>query len=138
MPVSFKELVEVFQFVSLGAIYENAAFLCRQSGKLYVHSEVVDEEELPDDIEDDEKYIQLPHKLQLDLGKPLVFAFTRQFLPDDYDEVRGIFSRKGGYARFKGMLQRKGALTQWYDFEAKAEEEALRDWCTLHSIELIE
>ena len=93
-------------------------------------------DELPDDIEDEKKYIRLPNKHQLDLGKPLVFAFIRRFLPDDYDEVRAIFSRRGAYARFKDLLHRKGALQQWHDFESKAEEEALRDWCNLKSIEL--
>jgi hypothetical protein len=42
---------------------------------------------LPDDI-DDEKYISIPDKSELDVGKPLVLDFVREFLPDDYDEVR--------------------------------------------------
>jgi hypothetical protein len=33
-------------------------------------------------------------------------------------------------------MNRNGALDQWYNFEAKAEEEALRMWCSLNSIEL--
>ena len=37
---------------------------------------------LPDDI-DDEKYIAIPNKKELDLGKPLVLDFTREFLPDN-------------------------------------------------------
>jgi hypothetical protein len=70
------------------------------------------------------------------LGKPLVLDFVRQFLPDDFDEVQQIFSSRGAYARFKHLLDRRGALDQWYDFEAKAEERALRMWCDLNSIEL--
>jgi hypothetical protein len=66
----------------------------------------------------------------------LVLDFARQFLPDDFDEVRQIFSRRGAYARFKDLLGRRGALDQWYDFEAKAEERALRMWCDLNSIEV--
>src|SRR6266536_5589275 len=54
---------------------------------------------------------------------------TGQFLPDDFDEVRQIFSSRGAYARFKDLLDRRGALDHWYDFEAKAEERALRTWC---------
>ncbi len=121
-----------------GDPYQNEAFMCLQSGKIYLRTDLLDEEdqELPDDIEDEKKYIRLPNKHQLDLGKPLVFAFIRRFLPDDYDEVRAIFSRRGAYARFKDLLHRKGALQQWHDFESKAEEEALRDWCNLKSIEL--
>jgi hypothetical protein len=58
--------------------------LCdRQSGKIYWHSEFGDnDEELPDDI-DNEKYIAIPDKRALDLGKPLVLDFAREFLPDD-------------------------------------------------------
>ena len=58
------------------------------------------------------------------------------FLPDDFDEVRQIFNSRGAYARFKDLLDRRGALDQWYDFEAKAEERALRMWCDLNSIEV--
>jgi hypothetical protein len=73
--------------------------LDRQSGKIYWHSEFGDnDEELPDDI-DDEKYISIPDKRELDLGKALVLDFAREFLPDDYDEVRHIFSREGAYRR---------------------------------------
>jgi hypothetical protein len=63
-----------------------------QGIRLYWHSEFGDnDEELPNDI-DDEKYISIPDKTELDLGKPLVFDFAREFLPVDYDEVRHIFS----------------------------------------------
>src|SRR6516165_9916514 len=99
MPVSFSDLQLAFEFVSGGGMGENEAYLDRQSGKIYWHSEFDDnEEELPGDI-DDEKYISIPHKRELDLGKPLVLDLTREFLLDDYDEVRHIFSREGAYRR---------------------------------------
>jgi hypothetical protein len=74
--------------------------------------------------------------LDLDLGKPIALDFARQFLPGDLDEVRQLFSRKRAYARFKDLLARRGALEQWYDFEAKADESALRIWWNLNSIEV--
>src|SRR5438034_11700677 len=83
MPVSFSDLQLAFEFVSSGGIGENEAYLDRQSGKIYWHSGFGDnDEELPDDI-DDEKYIAIPDKKELDLGKPLVLDFAREFLPDD-------------------------------------------------------
>ena len=89
-------------------------------GKVGWHSEFSDElGELPDDIEDSEKYVPIPDKRELDLGKPLVLDFARQFLPNDIDEVRRIFTRKGAYAKFKDLLDRRGALDHWYDFEKK-------------------
>ncbi len=32
-------------------------------------------------------------------------------------------------ARFKEMLESKGQLEAWYEFERKAAEEALHGWC---------
>jgi hypothetical protein len=36
-------------------------------------------------IDDDVKYVQVPYKRELDLGKPLAFSLVAQFLPDDFD-----------------------------------------------------
>ena len=106
MAVSFSDLRLAFEFVSSGGMGENEAYLDRQSGKIYWHSEFGDnDEELPNDI-DDEKYISIPDKRELDLGKPLVLDFAREFLPVDYDEVRHIFSRTGAYGRYKDLLVR--------------------------------
>jgi hypothetical protein len=55
------------------------------------------------------------------------WTFARQFLPGDLDDVRQFFSGRGAYARFKDLLDRRGALDQWYDFDTKAEERALED-----------
>jgi hypothetical protein len=137
MPVSWNDLLLAFEFVSASDTGEHQVFLNKQTGKLYWHSDLSDEmEELPDDIDDGEKYLQLPDKRELDLGKRLVFDFVRQFLPDDFNAVERIFGRKGAYARFKDLLVRRGILDQWYDFESKAEEHALRRWCDLNSIEV--
>jgi hypothetical protein len=139
MRISFKEIQDAYDFVSFGEPSEQQAFLCKESGQIYWHSEDCDEfDELPDDIDDADKYIAIPHKLELGLGKRLVFAFASQFLPRDIDEIDRIFSKKGAYARFKALLARRGALDNWYDFEAKAEEKELREWCELNSIELID
>ena len=106
MAVSFSDLQLAFEFVSSGR-GENEAYLDRQSGKIYWHSEFGDnDEELPEDI-DDEKYISIPDKRELDLGKPLVLDFAREFLPVDYDEVRHLFSRRGAYRRYKDLLVRR-------------------------------
>jgi uncharacterized protein UPF0158 len=136
MAVSFSDLQLAFEFVSSGGMGENEAYLDRRSGKIYWHSEFGDNnEELPDDI-DHEKYIAIPDKRELDLGKPLVLDFAREFLPDDYDEVHHIFSGRGAYRRYKDLLVRRGALERWYDFSNKAEEAALLEWCVENKIDL--
>jgi hypothetical protein len=137
MPVNFNDILEAFQSVSMGGMGEHQAFLSRQSGKVYWQSENSDDlDELPDDLEENEDYIQIPDKRELDLGKPLVLDFASEFLPDDFNHVRQIFSKRGAYARFKDLLVHRAVLDQWYEFEAKAEEKALREWCKVNSIEV--
>ena len=137
MPVSFREILDGFELASMGP-GDHQAILCRGTGKIYWQSESSDldelDEELPDDIEDDEKYIALPNKQELGLGKPLVLDFARECLPNDFDEVRYIFSKRGAYPKFKALLARRNALDSWYDFESKATERALRAWCELNEI----
>ena len=78
MPVSFSDLERAFEFVSSGGVGENEAYLDRQSGEIYWHSEFGDnDEKLSDDI--DEKYISIPDKRELDLGKPLALDFAGEF-----------------------------------------------------------
>ena len=137
MPVSLKDIQEAFEFVSAASGGEHQAFLCKQSGKLYCHSELCDDLDiLPDDIEDTEKFIPIPDKKELDLGKPLALDFARQFLAGDFDGVRQFFSGRGAYAKFKNLLDRRCMLDQWYAFEAEAEESALKMWCEFNSIEV--
>jgi hypothetical protein len=80
-------------------------------GKLYCHSNLCDDLDiLPGDIDDSEKLLQIPDKRELDLGSRWRWTFARQFLPGDLDDVRQFFSGRGAYARFKDLLDRRGAL----------------------------
>jgi len=115
---------------------EHQAYLRKQSGRIVLWSEGLDEEDESPDLDDNEKYLPVPDKRELDLGKRLVMDFARNLLPDDFDEVRRIFSKKGAYRRLRMLLERRRAIDQWYDFQAKATERALRDWCQANSIEL--
>jgi hypothetical protein len=136
MKVRFNEILEAFEFVSFGSMYEHRAFLDKETGKLYYYSELGDDiEELPEDIDSD-RYIGIPHKNELDLGKKLVLDFAYEYLPDEVERIQAIFSRKGAYSRYKGLLEHKGMLEKWYEFESKEQERALREWCESSSIEI--
>ena len=68
--VPFDTILEAFEFVSFGPPEEHHAYLCLETGRIYWHSELgADEEELPEDIDDAEKYVAIPHKNDLDLRK---------------------------------------------------------------------
>jgi hypothetical protein len=142
MSPTIAEIGEAFEFANTGGdMGQFFAFICKRTGKIYYQTDFPDaiemNDELPDDLDDEEKYVALPDKRELDLGKPLVLDFAHEFLPDDLDDVRDFFSRRGGYRKFKTLLARRGAIDRWHAFEAKATEQALRDWCALHSIEIV-
>jgi Uncharacterised protein family (UPF0158) len=138
LPVSMSDLLAAVDFVSSDGGGMNEAFLGRQTGKIYWRSSDLNDEfeELPDDLEESENYIAIPGKRELELGKPLVLDFAAEFMADDFDKVRRIFAGRGAYRHFKMLLEERGKLKEWYDYEAQATERALRDWCKENSIEL--
>jgi len=134
MPVSYFDLENAYQYVS-SALDEYAVYIDRETGRTYW--EMDDQiEDLPEDVDNDNKYLCAPSQYDLNLGKPLVIAFTRAHLPDDTDRVEQIFSSRGAYSRFKDFLQQTGQLDTWYQFEQTAIQEALTQWCRQNDLEL--
>ncbi len=138
MKIRFEDIELAYQSVSFGQYGENSAWLDKSSGKIYWHSESGDSDEIPEEVWESHDVIEIPHKRDLGLGRRLVFKFVESTIPDDYDRVREIFSSRGAYARYKVLLDSKGVLQKWYDFENAAEENALRQWCEENNIELLE
>ncbi|MDP1697692.1 MAG: UPF0158 family protein [Xanthomonadaceae bacterium] len=135
--VKLVELVDAFEWVSTAGLYENAAYVDRESGNIYWASNANElDEELPEDIEDDTLYITVPHKYDLDLGNALVLGFVKAQLPGSYETVNGYFHQKGAYGRFKALLERNGCLEAWYQYEADAVEHALREWCEANGFQV--
>ncbi|MCB2264478.1 MAG: hypothetical protein LGR52_16305 [Candidatus Thiosymbion ectosymbiont of Robbea hypermnestra] len=136
MKVDFSEILDAFDFVSFAGMGELQAFLDKETGKVYCHSQFDEEfDELPEDIDSD-RYIEIPHKRELGLGNRLVFDFAHRYLEQDEERIRDIFGRKGAYSRFKALLEDRDKLEQWYEFEEKEKEEALREWCEDCSIQV--
>ena len=134
--MKFQDIENALMFVSMAPQFQNSAILSRETGEIYYVSEIGDSDELPDDVDDADKYIEIPHKNELDLGKALVLEFASEHLPDDLQEVDRIFNRKGAYGKFKQLLEGKDMLDQWYEYENKRQETALREWCTENGIEV--
>ena len=135
--IDYQEIEDAFDFVSFAQMGEVEAYLCTETGKIYLQSDFFDEEpeQLPDDIGSD-KYIEIPHKNEFDLGSALVIDFAEQHLVDDVETIRKIFNKKGAYARFKDFLDSRDALDKWYAFEQQAQEVVLREWCAENEIQL--
>lgn len=95
MAISFSDIEDTFFFVSMDQMFMHNAYLCKETGQIFYTSEMGDSDELPEDIDDPEKYISIPHKNELDLGKALVIEFTSEYLPEELDRVYSIFRSKG-------------------------------------------
>lgn len=137
MAISFGDIENAFLFVSMDQKYMNNAYLCKESGQIFYTSELGDSDELPEDIDDTEKYITIPHKNDLDLGKVLVFEFTSEYISEEMDRIYDFFRNRGAYSRYKDFLNEKGLLDKWYKFEDGRQRTALKEWCQENRIEII-
>lgn len=136
--VKWSEFIEAFEFASFGGPYDTRAFVNLDTGSFHFISDTVDlEEEPPEDLETSARYLALPHKNDLDLGRELALSFTERQLPGEFDKVLGYFHKRGAYRRFKELLDDRGLLEDWYAFEKDATERVLRQWCEQHEIEIV-
>jgi hypothetical protein len=109
---------------------DQRALVSRTSGEIFLAGIYGAEGDLPADVGDPAQYVAVPHRHDLDLGRPLVSRFCTKHLPPPLAaQVEGLFRRAGAYGRFKELLQRHGQLDAWFAFEAEATERALRGWC---------
>jgi Uncharacterised protein family (UPF0158) len=135
--VEFSELLDAFEFDSLGEDFDHHSYINADTGAVFWVSPDHDwDDEVPDDFETSDRYIPVPHKRDLGLGRGLALSFAEEELPDHYGPVDGFFRKKGAYRRFKDFLDARGLLERWYDFEQRSTEEALRSWCRENGIPL--
>jgi len=134
--MTYDTIEEAFLFVSGAAPCERTAVVHRKTGETFYASLMSDYDELPEDQDESDDYIGIPHKSDLDLGKPLVMDFVRSRCPEEVDRILTIFRRRGAYGRFKDLLEQKGLLDEWYVFEQQRTHQALLLWCEENSIEL--
>ena len=135
--VKFDELLLAYEWVSSSPDGENDAFVSRISGAVHWSSGKMEpDDELPEDIDDGRIYASVPHKHDLNLGKRLALVFAEEHLGGSLDTVASFFRQRGAYGRFKDLLERKGLLQTWYDYEANATEVALRSWCAEQGISI--
>lgn len=131
------DLVTAFEWVSADPGGNNRALVCRRTGQVYWqggNGEIDDE--LPEDLDDDTRYVAVPHKHDLDLGNRLAMRFVEEFLPQRCTTVANFFHRPGAYRNLKALLEREGQLENWYAYQEAAVHEALRDWAAERQLPL--
>jgi len=136
MAIKFDDIDTAFMYVGDSPYGQNTAILSIATGEIYFLSDIGDSDELPNDYEDSDQYIEVPHKNDLDLGRALVRDFVALRMPDQWERVEACFRRPGAYGRFKGILEEVGLLEDWYEYERERTEAALRQWCADNGIEV--
>jgi len=136
--IKYSDIELAFMYVSSTSYGMNTAVLNKDTGELYYESAMGDADEINENELDLnlDIFIEIPHKNDLDLGQELVFEFVEVNMNDEYDLVREIFRKREAYSRFKDLLDSRGLLQDWYDFENEREEQALRYWCELNGLEI--
>jgi len=133
---SFSDIQDAFFFVSSAGYGLHTAILSKDSGRMSWRSEEGDLDEIGDTDLPMESCVEIPHRNELGLGEELVSEFVAERLPEDSDRIQRMFGRRGAYAAFKSLLESKGLLQSWYDFEHAREEQALRLWCEENGVEV--
>jgi hypothetical protein len=135
--LKYSDLDMAVDYVSSGTLLDASAYICRETGKIWYESDdSIEEEELPDNVGDANKYAEVPDKREFDLGKPLALNFTSKELPSKYKEIDSIFRHSGAYSRFKDLLAEHGVLDVWYEYEQSATQEALCAWAKEEGFEV--
>jgi len=133
----FSEVLDGYEFHSSGALMEAQAFINLEKGTVHIVSGDLGLSEVaPEDLKTG-LYIELPTQAELRLGRSLAIEFAETHMPGDVSAVLDFFNRRGAYSKFKSLVERKGQLQAWFDFEAEAKESRLREWCASRGIELV-
>ena len=134
--MKYEDIEFLFNYVGSARRFERSAYVNRRTGESYLTSEFGDSDELPDDLEENDDYLDIPHRNDLDLGRDLVFEFAERRLPSAIDRVYGFFQQAGAYARFRDLLEQNDLLDDWYKYEADRSRAAILEWCKKNNVEL--
>jgi hypothetical protein len=136
--VKLADLLHGFEFASVEGAFDCAAYISLDTAEVHLSSSDLElEEGVPQGMDSSDRYLAIPNKHALDLGRALALAFAREHLRADYEIVFGYFKKRGAYAHFKRLLQSRNALERWYEYERAETETALRAWCATHGIQVL-
>lgn len=133
--ITCSDLEDAFLWSSANADGEMRACISKATGAVvFAQGDECLDIEVPDDLEDEDKYWAVPNRHDLELGARLAIDYAFERVPDEWDIVRGMFRHRGAYAKFKAFLDRRGLLDDWYQFELESTEKALLRWAVEEGI----
>jgi hypothetical protein len=134
--MKLSDLEFAFDFVGSAQPCEHTAFVSRSTGQRLLHSDIGELDDLPDDLDENEDYLEIPHYKDLSLGQGLVWEFVAAEIPDRESEIRSFFRGRGAYRLYKRRLQEIGLVERWCEFEETRRRQAVLEWCAEHGLEV--
>jgi hypothetical protein len=134
--MAFDSIDDAFHYVSDAPPGERTAVVHRRTGQVFLASRKAGYDERPAGAETDPDYLSIPHRQELDPGKPLLLEFIRSHCPAELTRVEALFARPGAFRNVKDLLRRRQLLESWQVFEAQRLETLLRQWCAAQGLSL--
>lgn len=134
-PISRDDLHLTVEHVTGGQVHGAAAYVDRQTGATLWAGDGM-EEPLPDDIDNEERYLPVPSRKELGIGRNDALAFTEEHAPQLLDRAEAIFRRAGAFQSFKVLMHDAGLLPQWYAHQHVRLWEALEEWVGEEGLQL--
>ncbi len=87
--ISFSDIQDAFLFVSSAPYGEHSALVCKDTGEILYRSEMGGIDEIGDEDRDPDKWAEVPHKNDLDLGYYLSRGQDKNYLGETCQERGG-------------------------------------------------
>ncbi|MCJ8313810.1 MAG: hypothetical protein HRU38_16985 [Saccharospirillaceae bacterium] len=137
MSIQYSLIEDAFDYASFGFYGQSEAYINIDNDEIILYRESDPENgHLPEDIEDD-KFVKIPHKRDLNLGSSLPKRFARMY-PAIEPEIAAIFKKAGAYQNFRQLLAREDLVIAWREFDKSEQSKALLNWCELNQIDFVE
>lgn len=132
--MAYDSIEDAFHFVSDAPPGERSAVVHRLTGQVFIASLKAGYDQRPAGSEADPDYLTIPHRKDLDPGKPLVLEFIQNYCPREMARVEALFARPGAFRHVKDLLRRQNLLDSWQVFEDQRIEALLRHWCATQGL----
>jgi hypothetical protein len=115
---------------------EGGFFLDTETGDILLKTEGIDEDDLPEDLEDNPRYLLIDP-----LDSHEAFQIMEDFVDNlgattEADKLRDALNRRKPFRQFKDTLHEYTDLSDaWYAFEEKELARLAGEWCEVNGIE---
>lgn len=134
-PISRDDLHLAVEHVTGGGVYGAEAYIDLQTGAVLLGGDDM-EPPLPRNVRTAKRYLPVPSRKELGLGRDDALAFAEQHAPQMLRLAEAMFNGPGAFQRFKALMHDAGLLPQWHAHQDARLWEALEEWVVEEGLQL--